>query len=98
MPAEETKIAVLENEMKHLNLTMQDLGNKIDALHSKLDDNYIKKSDFASFYSKEFEPIKNNVEKINLFYIKIMAVASAVTFTFLYLPGVLKQIIQTITK
>lgn len=95
---DETKIAVLENEMKHLNLTAQSLVEKLDSLHAKLDDNYVKKSDFAAFLVKEFEPVKSDVKKLDYFYVKVLAVAGAIAFSFIYLPGVLKTILQGITK
>ena len=95
---EPVRIAVLENEMKHLNLTAITLVERVDALHTKLDDNYVKKIEQDKFLLEEYRPLKAKVEKLNYFYVKVMAVAGAMAFTFIYLPGVLKLILESITK
>jgi len=65
---DEVKIAVLEEQMKALNISSKErfdvLGEKVDALTNKIDDSYLKKEDFMKFFNEEFKPVKKTTEKL----------------------------------
>lgn len=48
MPTEETKTAVLEVEVKHLNEKAVSIQNGIDIINAKLDDKYATKEELQS--------------------------------------------------
>lgn len=64
MPSEEIKIAVLEEQMKTVVKSVDNVGTKIDALTQKIDDAYFKKEDFNKFYRDEFTPVQTSYSKL----------------------------------
>lgn len=89
MADEQIKVAVLETEMKNLIEKVGDVVVKLDSLHDKIDNHYIKKEDFM--------PVKKAVEELKYWQAKVIGYALAVAFTLQYLPPVLKEIIKSLT-
>jgi len=84
LPGEEVKIAVLEEQMKNMVKSVDTLSIKIDALTTKVDDNYVKKADF--------EPIKLEVDKLKYWQAKTIGYAAgAAAVIDLVLRFILKQ-------
>jgi len=67
MPQEEVQIAVLQTEFKNLTKEVTSLGDKIDEISIKLDDHYVKKTDF--------EPVQKKVDALWDFRWRILAIA-----------------------
>lgn len=61
---DEVKIAVLEEQMKSLVRAVDSLGTKFDGFSDKIDDNYLRKEDFAKFLNDDFKPVKSTTEKL----------------------------------
>lgn len=74
---EQIKVAVLEEQMKTVAKSVDNLSSKIDGLTDKIDNNYVKKEDF--------NPVKAEVEKIKFFLAKVTGIAFAVAVIVEYL-------------
>lgn len=68
--SEESKIAVLETEMKLMTKSMDNLVIRFDMLTDKIDSNYVKVVDF--------NPIKKQVEDMGYWQAKVIGVGAAV--------------------
>lgn len=90
MQSEETKIAVLQTLVEQLTKEVSRLVVKVDQLHDKIDNHYVKKEDFVK--------VKDEVDKLNYWQAKVIGISLAAAFTLQYLPGVLKSILEGITK
>jgi hypothetical protein len=67
---DDVKVAVLDNQMKTLTISVDKLSDKIDNLTIKIDDNYVKKEDF--------NPVKDTVEGLKYWQGKVIGYAAAV--------------------
>ncbi len=76
-PNEIVKVAVLEEQLKTVVKAVDSLGNKIDALTDKIDNNYVKKEDF--------NPVRSTVESLKLWQAKVFGIAIAVAVVVDYI-------------
>lgn len=67
---EQIKVAVLEEQMKSISISVDKLSSKIDTLSDKIDNNYVKKEDF--------KPVKDQVDSLRLWQAKVIGMAAVV--------------------
>ncbi len=63
-PNETIKVAVLEEQMKSLNKSVDNVSNKLDNLTEKIDNAYYTKKDHDTFYLNEFVPLQSAYDKL----------------------------------
>ena len=90
MPEEQIKVAVLETQMINLTEKVGSVVTKLDSLHDKIDNHYVKNIDFIT--------VKKKVDELTYWQIKVIAYATAAAFTLQYLPPVLKEVVKGISK